>query len=130
MSFVGLTTCYFCGKGKDVLIDKRLRESRFPDHGKVGVVDMSPCQECEAFMKQGIILMSIRNETTQEEMQGPIPNPHRTGGWVVVKEEAVKSAIEDGPMLDFMIKHRFGFIADEAWDLFGLPRNVEIDNRK
>ena len=59
-----------------------------------------------------ILLISIKNDT-----QGPMP--YRTGGWVIIKQEA----IVDGDFLKFALKHRFMFINDEAWDAMGLPRN-------
>jgi len=72
-------------------------------------------------MKQGIILISISNDTTEKDMQGPIPNPYRTGGWVVVKQNAIEKMLS-GSMLEFAIKNKFMFMDDETWDLVGLPR--------
>jgi hypothetical protein len=117
-SYVGYNNCYFCGEINEVLLDRRLRNTL---HSNMGVMNMRPCGKCEGYMKQGILLMSISDDTTAEEMKGPIPNPYRTGGWVVVKEDAVKRMF-DGKFLDFALKHRFSFITDEAWDKIGLPR--------
>lgn len=119
-SYVGMTNCYFCGEGKDILIDRRLKNS-LPQY--VGVLDMEPCNKCKEYMEQGIIVMSIKDDTTPEEMGkgGTIPNPYRTGGWVVVKEEAVKNFL-NGDMLDFALEKRFLFVVDSAWDMLGLPR--------
>jgi hypothetical protein len=72
-------------------------------------------------MDMGILLISISDDTTPEEMKAPMPNPYRTGGWVVVKQVFVERVL-DGPSLEFALKHRFMFIVDEAWDSLGLPR--------
>ena len=125
-SHVGLYQCYFCGEDIGVLLDRRLRKS-LPM--KAGVIDMEPCDKCKELMKQGIILLSISDKTTAEEMKGPIPNPHRTGGWVVIKQSAVEKLFT-GEHLNFALKHRFAFITDEAWAALGLPKpGKEIDNR-
>ena len=134
-SYVGMTQCYFCLGDKDILLDRRLRNS-LPR--QVGVTDMSPCSECEDYMAQGIILISISDDTTEEDMKGePImkhgrevgmspPNPYRTGGWCVVREEAVER-IFSGDYLKFALAKRFCFIVDEAWDKLGLPRG-KVEN--
>jgi hypothetical protein len=71
-------------------------------------------------MEAGVILISISDDTTAEVMKEKIPNPYRTGGWVVVRQEYVERAF-DGPSREFALKHRFMFIADEAWNMLGLP---------
>jgi hypothetical protein len=117
-SHVGMFQCYFCGENVGVLLDKRLRKT-LPR--MVGVIDMAPCDKCKDYMKQGILFISIKNDTTADQMKGPIPNPYRTGDWAVIKEEAVKNALE-GSFLDFALKNRFMFITDLGWDELGIPR--------
>ena len=117
-SHVGMFQCYFCGKDAGILLDRRLRDI-LPR--QVGVVDMTPCNECEEFMKQGIILISISDDTTFEQMKEKIPNPYRTGSFVVVKESFL-DALNEGDMKEFARKNRFMFITDSAWDKIGLPR--------
>ena len=66
-------------------------------------------------MEQGIILVSVRNgESTS--------NPYRTGGFVVIKEDAVKK-FSTPEMFEKVKKTRFAFIEDSMWDALGLPRN-------
>lgn len=122
-SHVGYNNCYFCGKINEILLDRRLRNTL---HSNMGVMNMRPCNECAGYMKQGILLMSIADDTTEEDMKGPIPNPYRTGGWVVVRQEVVERMM-DGKFLDFALKNRFAFITDEAWDKLGLPRGEVKD---
>jgi hypothetical protein len=140
-SHVGMSQCYFCGDDFQILLETRFEynkktgnpELRKSLPRRVGVRDMEPCNKCKEYMKQGIILMSIKDDTTPEEMKGQAiyksgievgrtpPNPHRTGGWVVIKEEAYKRMFK-GEAAEFGLKHRFMFIADEAWSAVGLPR--------
>ena len=114
LSHVGMNTCYFCNEPSGVLLDRRLRNT-LPRN--VGVMNMRPCTKCEDLMN--ILLISIKNDT---QMQGSIPNPYRTGGWVIIKQEAIERML-DGDFLKFALEHRFMFINDEAWDAMGLPRN-------
>ena len=111
LSHVGMNTCYFCNEPSEVLLDRRLKKT-LPRN--IGVMNMRPCTKCEDLMKQGILLISIKNDT-----QGP--NPYRTGGWVIIKQEAVERMF-NGDFLKFALEHRFMFINDEAWDAMGLPR--------
>ena len=116
-SHVGYNNCYFCGEINEILLDKRLRNTL---HSNMGVMNMRPCSKCAEYMKQGVIFMSISDDTTAEEMKGPIPNPYRTGGWIVVRQEAVERMFE-GDYLKFALENRFAFITDSAWEKLGLP---------
>ena len=116
-SYVGMANCYFCNEPSTVLIDKRMRNTLTRN---MGVIDMTPCSECKKLMELGVMLISIRDETTEEEMKGPIPNPHRTGCVCVVKDEAIPRMME-GKEAEFALKHRFMFITDSAWKVYGLP---------
>ena len=138
-SYVGMSNCYFCGKaGSTLLLDKRLRPTL---EREVGVIDMEPCSECAGYMKQGIIVMSIADDTTPEEMKGEEienrfgrvvgrkpPNPYRTGGWAVVKQEAVER-FADGEYLKFAVEKRFMFITSTAWNQLGFEPKVEVLNK-
>jgi hypothetical protein len=117
-SYVGMAQCFFCNEDSVILLDRRLKNS-LPM--RVGVIDMTPCNKCADLMKKGIILISISNDTTEEQMQGPMPNPYRTGGWCVVTQDAVERAF-DGKFREFAIEKRFLFINDEAWEHLGLPK--------
>jgi len=118
LSHVGMGQCYFCGSDSVVLLDRRLKKS-LPR--KVGVVDMEPCNDCKGHMKLGIVLISIADSTTNEQMKGRFPNPCRTGGWVVVTQDFVER-IFSGEVKAFALGRRFSFITDEAWEMIGLPR--------
>jgi hypothetical protein len=122
-----MTQCFLCGESKEILLvgsaTKRFKDAGVPvsDDGKmpmsIGAIDKEPCQKCEGYMKQGIILISTRDGEEGSD------DPYRTGGWLVVKEDAVKRMGLKSPALEERIlKQRVCFIPDEAWDFFGLPR--------
>lgn len=120
---VALTKCFFCGEDGIILLHKRLGDvSKY--HGKV--VDMEPCSKCVEYMKQGVILIGIddaKSETgwnhppdkgSQAARQGWMPNPYRTGAFVVVKEEAVERAVNVPELVAWAKQHRWMFVEHEA----------------
>lgn len=118
---VAIPTCFFCGRDKNEIImnntltpfHKRKVEE---DHGKY--IDFQPCSECAEYMKQGIILVSIRDGEKSK-------NPYRTGNYAVVKEEAIKNWIEDKDLAKRICQVRFCFIEDTTWDKIGLPKGEQ-----
>lgn len=111
MDYVGMTNCFYCNEPFGVVLDRRLRKT-LPR--EIGPIDMEPCPKCKDWMSKGIILISIKDDTTEDEMKGPLPNPYRTGGWAVIKKKALEKVIA-GEMLEFALKYRFLFICDSAW---------------
>lgn len=112
-SYVGMANCFFCGEPKYLLLDRRLK----PTFARSGVYDQEPCDKCKEFMTQGIILISVRDGESGD-------NPYRTGGWVVIKEEAAKKMFTDDRLLG---KVRCIFVEDTTWDKLGLPRGKQTD---
>lgn len=109
--------CYFCNKPKNEVILAGLMKGDI-EAPRNAVWDTVPCDECKGYMKMGIILISVKDGESGD-------NPYRTGGWCVVKEEAVRAIFgEDSKAL----KTRVAFIGDSDWDIIGLPRNVAINN--
>lgn len=49
-------------------------------------------------------------------------NPYRTGGWVVVRSEFIERIINPEELRKSILKNRFAFVPDNAWDIIGLPR--------
>jgi len=78
------------------------------------------CQECRGWMKQGIVLISVRDDATDK------PNPedvYRTGCIAVVKDDAIKRMLGGSPeLLQKALSRRMLFVHDGVWDKVGLPR--------
>lgn len=107
--------CYFCQQPKnEVILPGRMKgDAEAP---KNAVWDMEPCDECRGHMQKGILLMSFDPTRTEDQR-----NPYRTGGWIVIKEEAF-TRIFDGDAAAHALKLRWTFMDDETWDAVGLPR--------
>lgn len=106
-----IPVCYLCGEDKnEIILAGRLPNDE--EAPRKAVWDNKPCDKCKEYMKAGVILISVKDGDGGS-------NPYRTGGWCVVKDEAVKNIFdEDTPA----IKSRVAFIEDTAWDTIGLPR--------
>lgn len=102
--------CFICGNEKNeiILAGKISKDIEAP---KNSVWDYTPCNKCIEYMKQGIILISVKDGETGN-------NPYRTGGWVVIKEEALKNVIDNDHE---MFRTRISFIEDSVWLKLGLP---------
>jgi len=112
--------CPVCGKEQDgeIIINTRPSKRRAAEveklNGKcVGFME-EPCSECQEFMKQGIILVTVDESKTDDPS-----NPYRTGGFFVVTEEAVKRSF-NAEMADELIETRAGFIEHKAAVQLGL----------
>ncbi len=102
-------TCFLCGKDKGlVLFGCQPGDKEAP---RKVVANKEPCQECQEFMKQGIILISTRDGESGD-------NPYRTGGFWVLKQEACEQMFTG---IDFN-KQRVVFIEDNVANKFKLPR--------
>ena len=115
-SHVGMSTCFYCGKEKGIVLDRRLRNT-LP---RAACYDYKPCDECEAYMKQGIILISVN-----EKLSTDLKNPYRTGCWIVVREDYIRKIVEPAELMEDICKKRVAFIPDETWTALGLPTKEE-----
>jgi len=108
--------CFYCGKSRNeiALLGRLKGDVQAPMNA---CIDMEPCDECREFMKQGIILISVRNDSSPQ-------NPCRTGSFVVIREEAVRRIFDDESS-EAILQSRFAFVDDEAWDTVGIPRGTE-----
>lgn len=112
---IALTKCFVCGKDDVILIATKYKKNGEPVqdmeqfNGKA--ISKEPCNECKRLLEQGIIFISISDDNQD------IDNPFRTGGWAVVKREAVETIL---PGTD-LNKHKIFFLVDSAWIDLGLP---------
>jgi len=109
--YAALTTCFYCGEESGIVIDRRIRKI-LPRN--VGVISMEPCSDCEEHMKDNIILLGIVPPPENENIPivNGIPNPYRTGDFVVMKQEAADRIFNE-EQLKFANKNRFMFVDSE-----------------
>jgi len=119
-----LSTCFFCQEDNEIILFGALtpkqRKALGSKDGQAPhriCVSKQPCPKCLEHMKQGIILISVDEAKSKDTT-----NPYRTGGWCVVKEEAIKRiGIKPQELEDAILTKRIAFIPDDAWDMLGLP---------
>lgn len=127
---LGTELCYFCNQPKAVSLRGRL--SSDPSTPREAVVNMIPCDRCKKLMVGGVILISVKDNEMDKmaaemkaaiETQTPyIPNPQRTGGWVVVSDESIRLMVTDDALRDRILKKRWTFVPDRVWGSLGFPR--------
>jgi hypothetical protein len=107
--------CFLCGEddGTVVLPGMMKGDKEAP---RRAVWTREPCPKCKDWQKQGVILISVSDAKTTDK-----DDPYRTGGWVVIKDEAVERWPIDDAMRIGMLKHRMAWIEDEVWEMLGLP---------
>lgn len=134
-----LTKCFFCNEDKNEIlllghltrseaakmfgkeIALRMRGTSDDVEAPRGlIVNNEPCDKCAKLMNEGIIFISFDESKTDDRK-----NPYRSGGWCVLREEAVVRMLAGEPaLLEHTLAVRFTFVTDEAWDLIGLPRGA------
>ena len=132
--------CFWCLEDKNMLyLPGQMKGDMEAPRNMVW--DMEPCDNCKDLMDQGILLISVKNGEMEKEEEARqrakaeydrsyhskkdkfhyIPNPYRTGGWAVIREESF-TRIFQGPIVDQILSCRWSFVPDEVWDMIGLPR--------
>lgn len=128
-----IPTCFFCGQSKNEIMllgaaGDKIAKDMGKEDGEMPMnccMDMSPCEECAGYMKQGIMFISIRDGETNKEQ------PYRTGKLWVLKEEAVNGFLKnDSELLDNILKCRFCFIEDSIAEQIGLTNLEEKEEVK
>jgi hypothetical protein len=104
--------CYVCNEPKNMLllVGRLPGDAEAPKHA---VWDKEPCDKCKGYQQQGIILISVKDGEDGD-------NPYRTGGWVVMTEDAVRRVLV-GDIVEDICKKRMAFVPDTVWDALGLP---------
>jgi hypothetical protein len=125
--------CFFCMKDKDVILFGKMSAAKkakmFPEEKNYDwqdpqdaeaprrvCISKEPCSECEKWMEQGVILISVDAKLSSSK-----EDPYRTGGWCVLKDEAIERMFPPETAED-ILKKRVCFIEDEGWEMLGLPR--------
>lgn len=102
----------------NTLLTKPNKERVEELHGKtIGFLEQ-PCEECQGYMEQGVIVVTIDPAKSNPEEPN---NPYRTGGFFVVKDDWITRLFDDNKeMRDHVITKRMMFIEHEAADRLGL----------
>jgi hypothetical protein len=110
-----IPVCFFCNEKKnEIMLAGRLKGD--VEAPKDAVWDRRPCDKCIDYMKEGIILISVRDGEQGND------NPYRTGGWCVVREEMIGRISNSPAFTDRVLKMRMAFMEDAVWEKIGLPR--------
>lgn len=117
---IALTRCYFCGEGASILLATNQRGNKQVKEAEGKVIDMNPCSICKSLMEQGVILIAIDPEKSDPGWENdPMPNPYRTGGWWVIKDEGAKRVFPED-VANRLIKDRWTFLDDAVAEMIGL----------
>jgi len=106
-----MMVCFYCQETYAIaLLGKLPGDAEAP---RQAVYDRTPCPKCQEWMTKGVIMISVRDSDYGSS------NPYRTGGWVVLTDDAVRRILRDP---DDVLKARIAFVPDGVWDELGLPR--------
>lgn len=107
--------CFYCGEDKGELI--LLGASYKGEAPSRMSLDTSPCDTCIGYMEQGIILLSVTDNTKEGD-----DNPYRTGRMSVIKEEAALKMFGES-----LGEARMAYVTDGMWDEFNLSGVKDAD---
>lgn len=113
-----MAVCFYCGEptGEIVLPGRLKNDAEAP---RCACWHKDPCEACKGWMQKGIILIAVGDG------EEPGPNPYRTGGFAVVKDEAfIRWVGPDHPA----IKARYCFIETSVWNRLGIEPKLEDDH--
>lgn len=114
-----LSACFFCGGDKNEIILPgliRRGDERDVQAPRRAVWNMDPCDTCKGHMAAGVILIEVMES-------GPVEGePTRTGGFAVVRDEAIRRLVNDSELVASIIRKRVCFMPREAWAIIGLPK--------
>ena len=80
------------------------------------------CDTCKDYQKRGIVFLSVRDGEQNKK------SPYRTGGFWVLKEEAVKRMLSSSPgLLKSILEKRVTFVEDSVCEKLGLSKNPKED---
>lgn len=139
--------CWYCGgdQGSLILAGEIKGDKEMP---MSGVWDMNPCTECEGHMENGVILIGVKDEDTLQEVERLrqqwkgtyghkpnhrkpypghfIPDPIRSGGWWLVREEFITRNFND-KTAEHVLGCRWAFIIQADAEQFGFPKGESSD---
>lgn len=101
---VASTKCFYCGEDDGIIMNSRLTTHHAKKieamHGNA--VTREPCQKCQGYMRQGVIVITV----DAAKSQGDVMNPYRTGFFSVLTDSAISRMITDKDILEDVLKDR------------------------
>lgn len=124
--------CFLCLEDKnEIILAGRLPNDQEAPRGAVW--DQNPCDKCQEYMRQGVILISVSdsspppdNEIHYDARGRPYRNPYnpfRTGGWCVVIDDFISRCVNPPEFAASILKTRYAFVPNQAWRMLGLPND-------
>lgn len=105
--------CFYCGADTGVAVPGLLKGDR--EAPRKAVWDMTPCNECAAAMKIGVIFCEVDANRSKGG-----DAPYRTGRLIAIREYAVREMLTNTPKsLEQVLKQRFCWISQEDWKAMG-----------
>lgn len=113
-----LMICYFCGGDSGVALLGQIHKGneRDVEAPRRAVYDREPCESCKGHMAAGVILIEVMESHAVEG------EPTRTGGFAVVRDEAIRRIVNDPELATSIIRKRVCFLPREVWSMMGLPK--------
>lgn len=80
--------CFWCNKERNEIaaLGKLPNDAKAPDSC---LLDYCPCDQCEAIMHRGIVLIGTTAQPFADDRPPICDNVYPTGNWVVVKPDAI-----------------------------------------
>ena len=111
-----LQQCFCCGEDVGLVLFGRLQDDK--EAPKRVCLSREPCDKCKGYMKQGIIIVTVRDGETDMD------NPYRMGGFFVVTEDMIQrlhaSSGLPASWLEQVLKARFLFMEQSVAEQIGL----------
>lgn len=108
-----LSKCHLCGEPKDIILFGSGLKGEAPHES---YFDKKPCRNCRDLLKQGVMLISVRDGEK-------IGNPFRTGKLVVITDEGFRKTFGAIP------PERVAYIEDSVGEQAGLWRFCDGENK-
>jgi hypothetical protein len=112
--------CWFCLEDKnEIILAGRMKGDMEAPRGAVW--DKSPCDKCAEWMRQGIILIGVKDNQPKSD------NPERSGHFIVIREDAIRRAPIDPAMIELVCERRVAFMEVRALVHFGVITEEEAE---
>jgi deoxycytidylate deaminase len=106
-SYIGMSICFICLEPKEILLDKRLKNTLEQNM----IVDMEPCDKCKKHIETGVILVNS------------IDGKQFNGTYAVVKDHVISNIFPEDRVKEIM-KHRIAILETELYDKI-IPKEKE-----